>query len=147
MEMKILITLAVLALSGPVAFGQRGGGYPTKGEMLGNKAERYSMLVDSLEGALGVMPGNFRATKTHIKIVQKWIPKLVDKLVNHRNKHEIQGSLNVVNIHHKLVLASLFREAKNKNITDIKQAIHRLESAMTNIRLGIVENYGLHIAM
>lgn len=128
------------------AYAQRGGNI-SNGDKLAVKVGRYTMATDNFKSSLNQLGGRFSATKTHLKIIKDWTPKLMSKLAKHRSKHEIQGPLNVVNIHHKLVLASFFREAKGKKATDIKQALLMMEKVMTNIRLGVVEQYGLHIAL
>jgi hypothetical protein len=117
------------------------------GNKIAAKVGRYTMAVDAFEQQLNHLGGKFRATKVHLKIIKQWTPKLMQKIGKHRSKHEIQGPLNVVNIHNKLVLVSFYREAKGKNMGEIKQALHFMERVMTNIRLDIVQQYGLHIAL
>lgn len=117
------------------------------GDKTALKVGRYLMATDDFANSLDDIGGNFSATKHAISRSKVWGPKLMDKLENHRNKHQIQGPLNLFNIWHKTTLIHFYREAKGKPAKEVKQSLHALERIMTNIRLDIVQQYGLHIVL
>lgn len=143
---NLFLSSLVVGFFATSAQAQRGGqiGF---GDPIGHRVGNYMGNVEAFSSALPSLGGNFRSTNNAIKQLRKWSPKLLDKLANHRNKYQIQGPLNLVNIWHKNLLISFYREAKGKNLQDIRPLMRRVENLMTNVRFAIVETYGLHIVL